>query len=84
MKVTPRIDEVKVLKDSLLYIKFCDGKEKIYDMKNLIETNNFYKNLKNISYFMQVKPRGITVEWPNGEDVCPESLYFESIDFKNY
>lgn len=50
-------------------------------MSNLIETNNYYANLKNSEYFKKIKPRGITVEWPNGEDVCPENLYYESKDY---
>lgn len=83
MKVTPRIEEVKVLKDKQLYIKFCDEKEKVFDMKNLIETNLFYKKLKNREYFSKVKPNGITVQWPDGEDVCPENLYYESVDFNS-
>lgn len=81
MRITPRIEKVTVLKEQLLYIKFCNGKEKIYNMSKLIETNDFYKNLKNKDYFNKVTPNGITVKWPNGEDVCPENLYFESEDF---
>lgn len=81
MKITPRIEEVKILKEYLLYIKFCNGEEKIYNMENLIKTNDFYKNLKNKDYFYKVKPNGVTVQWPNGEDVCPENLYFESVNY---
>ncbi len=81
MEVTPRVKEVRVLKDYLIYIKFVDEKEKVYDMSDLIETNKFYKKLKDKNYFSQVKPRGISVEWPDGEDVCPENLYYESSDF---
>ena len=81
MEITPNVTAVKALEDFKLYLKFADGKEKVYDMSNLIETNSFYKNLKNVGYFSLVKPRGISVEWPNGEDVCPENLYNESEDF---
>lgn len=81
MVVTPRIEQAYVLKDKLVYIKFCDGKEKVFDMSNLIETNEFYKKLNNRDYFNKVHPRGITIEWPNGEDVCPENLYFDSVDY---
>ena len=82
MMLTPRIKIVKALTDNLIYLKFVDGKEKVYDMTNLIETNKFYEKLKNKVYFEKVEPRGTTVEWPNGEDVCPENLYYDSEDYK--
>ena len=51
-------------------------------MENLIRENKFYSNLKNIKYFNNVKPRGDTIEWANGEDVCPEDLYYNSKKIK--
>ena len=81
MDITPRVEEVKALEDYFIYIKFIDGKEKKYNMSKLIETIKFYEKLKNREYFTKVKPRGTTVEWPNGEDVCPENLYYDSVDF---
>lgn len=47
-------------------------------MKQLIEENKAYYRLKNREYFKKVKPRGDTAEWENGEDICPEKLYYES------
>ena len=81
MLITPKILEVKVLKDYYIYLKFEDGKEKVYDMTQLVENNKFYERLKDRNYFIQVKPRSISIEWPNGEDVCPENLYNDSIEF---
>lgn len=78
MNVTPRVEEVKALDKKLIYVKFIDGKEKVYDMSELIAKNKFYKKLENEEYFKMVRPRGVTVEWPDGEDVCPENLYYDS------
>ena len=36
MMLTPRIKIVKALTDNLIYLKFVDGKEKVYDMTNFI------------------------------------------------
>ena len=80
--VTPRIQEVKALDETHIYLKFKDGKEKVYDMSELINKNKLYEKLKEIKYFKMVKPRGISVEWPNGEDVCPENLYYDSVEYK--
>lgn len=38
------------------------------------------KKLKDTEYFKLVKPLHDSVEWPNGEDVCPENLYYDSVD----
>ncbi len=78
--IEPNPIEVKALDNFCLYIKFANGKEKIYDMKNLIGNSKIYSNLKDKSYFKKVKVCGETVVWPNGEDVCPENLYNDSID----
>lgn len=84
MYITPKIKKVKALEKYLIYILFEDGKEKVYDMSNLIDNNNFYSKLKVQEYFLLVEPQGVTVVWPNGEDVCPENLYYDSIDYSTY
>ena len=33
-------------------------------------------------YFKKVKPHNETVTWENGEDVCPEDLYYNSKKIK--
>lgn len=82
MEITPDIVEVKALEKYQIYLKFSNGEEKIYDMKESIEKNKYFNKLKNRKYFKNVKPRGDTVEWENGEDVAPEKLYYESIPIK--
>lgn len=82
--ITPDILQVKALDDYLLYIVFDTKEEKIYDMKDLIDKIEFYKKLKDKAYFKQVKAMGETVQWNNGEDVCPENLYNDSIAVNEY
>lgn len=76
--ITPDILKVKTLDNYMLEILFSTNEKKIYNMKELIERNLIYKNLKDVEYFKKVKLRGETVEWENGEDVCPEELYYNS------
>ena len=80
--ITPRVVVVKALENKHIYIEFKDGKKKIYDMNALIKNNKYYEKLKDEEYFKLVEPRGVSVEWPNGEDVCPENLYYDSVDFE--
>jgi Holliday junction resolvase len=82
METTPDIIEVKALEYYQLYLKFSNGEEKMYDMKEKIEKIKYFNKLKNRKYFENVKPRGDTVEWENGEDIAPENLYYESIPIK--
>ena len=84
MSITPDIIETRALEQYYIYIKFKTGEEKIYDMKNLIEKIDYYNKLKNREYFRNVKPRGDTIEWENGEDVAPENLYYNSIPISQY
>ena len=82
METTPDIIEVKALEQYQIYLKFSNGEEKIYDMKETIEKIEYFNKLKNRKYFENVKPRGDTVEWENGEDVAPENLYYNSVPIK--
>ena len=69
--------EVKALEDFQLYIKFQNGEEKIYDMKEMLKFD-YYKNLRNKENFKRVKVYGITLKWSTGEDIAPEKIYFYS------
>ena len=67
--ITPEVIKVKALDDYLLEVTFETKEIKIFDMKNLIN---------NIEFFKKVKPYNETVIWENGEDICPEDLYYNS------
>lgn len=79
----PRPAEVKALHNYLLYIKFQNGEEKIYDMKEVLNYP-FYKNLKDERNFKMVKVSGINIEWETGEDIAPENLYNDSKPISMY
>lgn len=74
---------VKPLENFLLYIKFQNGEEKIYDMKKMLKFN-YYKNLRDKENFKKVKVYGITLKWSTGEDIAPEKIYFNSIPIQEF
>ena len=80
--ITPDVIKVKALDNYILEVTFATKEIKIFDMKNLINNIEFYKRLKNKDYFKKVKPYNETVIWEKGEDVCPEDLYYNSIEIK--
>ena len=61
--------EVKALEGYLLYIKFKNNEEKIYDMKEMLKFD-YYKNLRNKENFKKVKVYGITLKWSTGKDIA--------------
>ena len=75
--------EVTALEDFLLYIKFQNGEEKIYDMKEMLKFD-YYKNLRDKENFKRVKVYGITLKWSTGEDIAPEKIYFNSIPIQEF
>ncbi|WP_366923736.1 DUF2442 domain-containing protein [Metallumcola ferriviriculae] len=75
--MVPRPKTVKPLDNYCLQVTFDNGETKIYDMSSLIE-KPFYRDLKNKNIFKAVKVSDITLEWPSGEDICPNELYYKS------
>lgn len=75
----PTAKEVFPLDDFMLRILFDNGEVKIFDVKPYIR-GNWYSELFDPAYFHSVFANGYTVEWANGQDLCPDELYHNSID----
>ena len=75
--------EVKPLENYLLYIKFKNNEEKIYDMKEMLKFD-YYKNLREKENFKTVNVFGVTLKWSTGEDIAPEKIYFNSIPLNEF
>jgi len=73
----PRAIDVKPLEDYRLLIKFSNGEEKVFDVKPYLEDKVFFE-LKNKELFKTVKVGGLSIEWANGLDICPDELYNQS------
>jgi hypothetical protein len=56
---------------------FDNGEEGIFDVKPYLGKGVF-KELKNLQFFNSVKPFMGTIQWKNGQDFCPDTLYIES------
>ena len=73
----PRAISVKPLNDYKLLITFSNNENKVFDVKPYLEYKQF-SNLKNISIFNTVKISGLSIEWIDGTDICPDELYNNS------
>ena len=74
----PKPIKVKPLENYLLLISFTNGENKIFDVKPMI-SGSWFGELWDKSIFDTVKISGNTVEGVNGQDVCPDDLYYLSI-----
>ena len=73
----PKAIDVKPLKDYMLEVIFNNGEKKIFDVKPYLKFKPF-KELENENEFRKVKIAGLSIEWENGADICPDELYYNS------
>jgi hypothetical protein len=71
--------EAKYVKDYQVWLRFNDNTEKVIDFKHKIfsEKRTVFMPLKDVEYFKQVflNHESDTIQWPNGVDIAPETLY---------
>lgn len=73
----PKAIDVKILENYTLEILFENGEKKIFDVKPYFKFKIF-KKLEDINEFKKVKISGLSLEWENGADICPDELYNNS------
>jgi len=72
-----KVLSVQANDDYTLDLKFDDGSSRRFDVKPYLEYGIF-KELKDRNYFKKVRVAFGTVQWPNDQDIGPETLYLES------
>ena len=76
--MNPRVKSVTTASDHKLHIEFTDGEHGIYDCSPHLDFGVF-RELKELNYFKKAKAWDGTVVWPNEQDICPDTLYLDSI-----
>ncbi len=79
--MNPRVKTVKAIDNYQLEIIFSNGEIGIYDCSSLLDFGVFTE-LKDKAYFNQVRAAYGTVVWPHEQDICPDTLYLDSIKIK--
>ncbi len=75
------LKDAKYLGDFKFSLLFGNGEIKLFDLKNLIETDRRYKefevfkDLENEEFVKNFSIDGWTICFPNGADIAPERLY---------
>ena len=61
-----------------LLVTFDNQEKRIFDVNPHIRGSWFGK-LRDPEVFGSVRIGGLSIEWPDGQDICPDELYDESI-----
>jgi hypothetical protein len=72
--MTPKAMNVEILENYELKITFENGEVKIFDVKPYFG-HKIFDELKDEKLFKTVKIAGLSIEWENGADICPDELY---------
>jgi hypothetical protein len=75
--MNPRVKTVKPSAGYRLKITFSNGETGTYDCRPLLDFGVF-QELRDKSYFRQVRAENGTVVWPHEQDICPDTLYLDS------
>lgn len=76
--MNPRVKEVVAMNDYRLRLTFSNGETGVYDCTPLLNFGIFCE-LTDVRYFRKVAVAYGTVVWPNSQDICPDTLYLDSV-----
>ena len=73
-----QISAVTVQPQYKLYVRFKNGKVKLFDMRPYLNRGVF-KELKNESYLKKVRVISGGIEWPHEQDLSGDTLYYRGV-----
>ena len=76
--MNPRVKRVSASSDYKLHLEFTNGERGIYDCSPFLDFGVF-RELKDLNYFRQARVLEGTVVWPHEQDICPDTLYLDSV-----
>ena len=76
--MNPRVKTVKPQKNHTLILTFTNDEIRVFNVKPYLN-QGFFKELNELRYFCSVQPFLGSIQWPNGQDFCPDMLYVDSV-----
>ena len=76
--MNPQVIAVEPQSDYKLLITFDNKEIRVFDMKPYIDRSNFFKQLEDEEYFKNVRVSLGSIQWKNGQDLSPYTLYSKS------
>ncbi len=80
--MNPRVNAVKPNPDYTITLVFTNGEVRCFDVKPYLNIGIF-RELKDLSVFNSVRPFLGSVQWKNGQDFCPDTLYLDSVPIRD-
>ena len=59
-------------------ITFTTGENRVFDVKPFMN-KGIFKELQDPGLFNSVKPFLGSIQWKDGQDLCPDTLYMDSL-----
>jgi len=72
--MNPRVAQVQPLTGYRLLLTFTNGEDRIFEMTPYLDKGIFI-TLRDPAYFNAVRAVGGSIAWPDGQDLCPDTLY---------
>ena len=84
----PKAVRVIPLPEYRMEIHFDNGECRLFDVKPYLH-GEWFLQLLDVNVFNQVKIDGLSVSWPDGQDIAPDCLYVnayknETVGFASY
>lgn len=76
--MNPRVKQAVPLENFRLRLTFANGEKRIFDVSPYVAYPAF-KRLANPAFFSLAHTDHGTVAWPGKIDICPDTLYVESV-----
>ena len=76
--MNPRVKTVEPQPDYRLRITFTNGEVRVFDVKPYLDTGVF-QALRDPAMFNTVRPLLGSIQWQNEADLCPDTLYEQSV-----
>ena len=76
--MNPRVKAVTPSPDYTLTLVFTNDEVKAFDVKPYLHIG-FFRELRDLALFNSVKPFLGSIQWKNGQDLCPDTLYLDSV-----
>ena len=81
--MNPRVKAVKPNSDYTLTLLFTNDEAKSFDVKPYLD-KGIFRELKDLRNFNAVKPFLGSVQWQDGQDFCPDTLYEDSVSVSTF
>ena len=76
--MNPRVVAVTPRPDYTLELTFANGEVRIFNVTPYLNIGIF-RELQDLRYFNSVRPVLGSIQWRNGQDLCPDTLYLDSV-----